>query len=448
MESGFRTKSSLLTRLKTIAFELKDQDLRVEDVQMNVGSLTEPLVCVWSVGERPLFMISLSFTTSMAQLRGPPPNILELIGNLITTVSDIKSLILTSRWCNNQFRYLLWRQVGVTSIDHIQFSTSLKTRTRAIRSLRFENKVAQKFYDLHLPGLQTFRQDFPDRLSEFDTVKARACLLSFIRRHGTSLQDLTITTGHLHLNREFWRRVFTTLHTARRLKIKETGSGQGIKSFEGATGNAFWRALTRFEEIEYKGKDQSGTPGPKDLDYSRLQRLTYILKGSMKNNSGFWEWLSRCSNLRRLHLQGGMTISEVISTAQQQWPLLEDLSLKGVQGLDEQSAALFQHLQPLKYLALAGGAFGSECFVQVRARHFESLKTLALRECEHFDSRLALLALIHCPHLEIFEARRIAVQDIWSFPQSWACRGLRRLLVTFESDPKYRGADMLFFEQL
>ncbi|KAF9115866.1 hypothetical protein BGW39_002943, partial [Mortierella sp. 14UC] len=74
--------------------------------------------------------------------------------------------------------------------------------------------------------------------------------------------------------------------------------------------------------------------------------------------------------------------------------------------------------------------------------------TLVLRECEHFNARLALDALIHYPHLEVFEARRIVVGDLWSSPQSWACRGLRRLQVTFESDTHDREADTMLFEQL
>ncbi|KAF9540650.1 hypothetical protein EC957_003935 [Mortierella hygrophila] len=378
-----------------------------------------------------------------------------LIGDLLLTGAVIKPLVLTSRWAHQHFGHLLWRHIKIrpkhpnTDTDDIELANLLTKHSTTVRSLQLEGEIHEKYYDITFPRLLTFRHDHPEGNPRHNKAWVASAILSdFIQRHPT-IEDITIRTAGLFLNDEFWVTISDTLRNPKRLNLKGTLDGQGrMRSIIGEGGPAFWRALSLFEEVTYRGRDQSESIRSLDIDCSRLKRLDLRTTDYTRKGVRLWNWMQGCRNLTRLHWSGQIPIRDgATMTILPAWPLLEDFQVNSGRGSEEELAdVILRHLPPLKHLRLEGGPFGRACFGRLRDRHFETLRTLSLRGPCSMTSRMALDVLLNCATLEVLEIAYIAIEDLQETPQPWACRGLRRLHGTVESS--YKGMHTLFFEQL
>ncbi|KAK3844296.1 MAG: hypothetical protein J3R72DRAFT_488714 [Linnemannia gamsii] len=380
----------------------------------------------------------------MTHLTDIPVELLQFIGQLINTSADIKNLVLTCHFCHHYFRHLLWKRVTIRTDTPPVILNTLRAHARFVLSLRFEGAVNKEFYSISFPVLVSFQHTFPERDSQSKYVDSY--IPDFFKRN-SSIQDLVLTTHGVPTGQQFWDAIYASFIKPRRLQID--GPRLGVQVILGG-GPAFWRACSRFEEVVYRGKDQADSAGLGDIDFSRLRRLEYTPTEFPLHTPAFWRRICSCHNLTKLHWGGTIPIQQVALAAKHPiWPSLEDLRLGATIGSDQDLAAvIFHHLPPLKHLNLASGAFGPVCFGILRERHFGTLTSLTAPEFGVLSSGMALDLLQHCSHLEVLQTNHICMRDVRSNPQPWACRGLKHLQVTFDSDPYSPEADTILFEQL
>lgn len=374
-----------------------------------------------------------------------PPEVLALIGDLIDTGATKKSLVLVARFCHQHFSHLRWRQLKISQIGSWRFVKYLKPHAHSVRHLQFECGVYKGFYQVVFPGLVTFQSHSLEQ--DKKNKDAIGLLTDFISRHRT-IRDLTINTRETGLSHHLWETVSTSLLNPRRLKVDGGFFWGSVKNF--LCGPEFWHACNRFEEVIYKGRDQSGSLDLGTVDFSQLKSLDYMATSHPFDAAKIWRWMGTCSNLTRLHWRGTLPIEQLATVMEHPlWPHLEDFCLEYVRGSEEDLAAfVLIHLPPLKHLKILSGHIGPVCFGILQERHLDSLQTLSLVGPRMIISRMALDILLQFPHLVVFETERIDLRDFRLTPQPWVCQGLKHLRVTFESDPNDPGADTLLLEQL
>ncbi|KAG9068421.1 hypothetical protein KI688_010689 [Linnemannia hyalina] len=133
-------------------------------------------------------------------------------------------------------------------------------------------------------------------------------------------------------------------------------NGVSLPEFAYGAQQFFWRAVSRFEEIEYSGFDQSRQGLNLDVTFSLLKRLIYLtLDGNNMRNHDM-RMLKLCRGLTRL--RWSRTFEDLLVDAfvpyleQPAWPLLEDLELESVAHTDEGFSAIFRHVLLMKHLRL------------------------------------------------------------------------------------------------
>ncbi|KAF9123279.1 hypothetical protein BG015_005349, partial [Linnemannia schmuckeri] len=380
----------------------------------------------------------------MAHFTDLPPEVLALIGDLIDTGATKKSLVLVSQFCRQHFTHLRWRQLRIGSRSW-RFAKVLKPHAQLVRMLQFESGVYKGFYEIDFPGLVSFETNYPEKDKKNKDVVVT--LADFISRHRT-IRDITINTREMRLSHRIWETVLASLLNPRRLRLEGGLPWGSVKNF--ICGPAFWQACSRFEEVFYKGWDQSGSLELGTVDFSQLKCLDYTATPLPIDAAKIWRWMGTCSNLTRLHWGGTIPIEQLATVTERPvWPHLEDFSLEYVRGSDEDLAAyILSHLPPLKHLKLSIGYLGPACFGILQERHLDSLRTLSMPGTKMATRKMALDILLQSPKLVAFKVLSIDLRDLRSNPQPWACRAPKHLQATFESDPNDPEADILLLKQL
>ncbi|KAF9152108.1 hypothetical protein BG015_005767 [Linnemannia schmuckeri] len=389
----------------------------------------------------------------MTHLTDLPAEILVVIGGFIRSLNSMRAAILTCRHLHQHLAPLLWKRITVSDQTYPfgAKADALKSHAHLVYRLNYAGYLDLGYYDISFPHLTSLMLLVSSEIEgrspqELDTLWSRLLLLN------PTVRDIDIFAFTRIYLKDFWDAVFTSLHYPRQLIID---GAQMHVAIDDEDTKAFWKACSRFEEIDYNGRDQAVTSwGFMNYDYSQLTRLRYNTVDFTFPGSAQVEWVGKCRSLRKLHWEceaGLIPLQRFTALAQNStWPLLEDLCLGGTSGADEQFSAILQHLPSLKHWTLKSGDFGPTSIAQLRDRHFISLTTLRMPKVSTFTSRMALEVLSSCSQLEVFEARRISLEDFGLFPQPWACRRLRRLVVFFSmADNKDNNeANSLLFEQL
>ncbi|KAG0312058.1 hypothetical protein BGZ97_011463 [Linnemannia gamsii] len=376
-----------------------------------------------------------------------PIEILTVIGDFLSTRASIHASVLTCKLFHEHFSPLLWKALAVSS----SVSTSgpdpnnLRNHAHLVQAFSYEGHLLAEYYQISFPRLSSIHLWINGLESTSKELEADWSRLIMLNPTVRNVEILAYTPIYFT---SFWDAVFTSLRSPGRLTIG------GARMLTGEDTKAFWRACSRFQEIDYKGSDQAVAPhGFVDYDYSRLKRLRYKSMDFAFPAPGLLQWLGKCCNLTKFRWQCHsrlIPLQQFADMAQMSlWPLLDDLHIGKTSGTDGQLGVIIQHLPPLKHWTLKSGNFGPASFAQLQDRHFGSLTTLSMPKVDTFTSHMALKALSNCSQLEVFEARRISLQDLRLSPQFWTCRRLRRLRVFFTMDSsKDIGAETLLLEQL
>ncbi|KAG0217878.1 hypothetical protein BGX33_009310 [Mortierella sp. NVP41] len=392
----------------------------------------------------------------MVRFTDLPSEILDLIGDDLALIrcycarrASFRALILTCQLFRQHFTRHLWDTIEICDdpqrpqLD----APSIKNHANWIRTLVYTGYLPMEYYDISFPILVSLRYRVWGDGGQSEVTDSK---WSRLIRLNPTIRDIEISIDFDPAGyKETWETIATSLRNPRCFMVCNADDHQT----PGPDGDAFWKACARFEEIDYYGLDRTDSDRFKDLDFSRLERLQYQSVDCPSRPENLRGWIGGCSNLTQLHFgcdYGSTSLQAFISLAERTaWPLLEDLSLRRVQGSDEQYAAFLGHLPPLKYLSLpppeSGGAI---YYTPLRQRHFDSLRSLDVSAFWGFDSSKALDALQNSPQLEKYFARRISLKDLRASPQPWACLRLKSLTVFFASDPDESGDNTLLFDQL
>ncbi|KAF9083407.1 hypothetical protein BGX29_003173, partial [Mortierella sp. GBA35] len=393
----------------------------------------------------------------MARFTDLPTELLDLIGALLgndryAQRATLRSLILTCQSFQHQFTPQLWANIEVATGSKRRQPDAIviKSHAQLIHTLKYYGSLPVEYYDISFPNLVGV-----DCREWLDTKKPSTeqwdSNWSRLVRLNPTIRDIHIGAGNPTGYNEIWETIVVSLENPRRLGVGGTDMG----AVPGPGRKAFWKACARFEEIDYRGVDQTNFQDNRfiyDLDFSRLTRLRCSLFSGSLYPADLLNWMATCSNLTQLHLgydSGTTPAQDFIALAKLSvWPMLEDLSLRSVQGSDEQFAVVLRHLPPLKLMTRWRAWFGPASFKVLRERYFDNLRSLDVLASWGFKSPMALDVLQSCPQLEEYSARRISLKDLRSSPQPWACLRLKSLTVFFASDPDELGDNTLFFDQL
>ncbi|KAF9097885.1 hypothetical protein BGX29_007875 [Mortierella sp. GBA35] len=434
----------------------------------------------------------------MARFNDLPVELLDLISDHLLALlgndryaqrATLKALTLTCQSFHQHFTPQLWANIEVaTGSKRCQpDAVAIRNHAHWIHTLKYYGSLSQEYYDISFPNL--VRVDCREWLDarRHDPEQWDLNWSRLIRLNPT-IRDIHIGAGNPTDYNEIWETIVASLENPRRLAV----GGTDMRAVPGPGRKAFWIACAQFEEIDFRGVDQTKSSSSssnrdddgfmKVLDFSRLERLNYSLLDRPRQPANLLKWIGTCSNLTRLHwgcdtgsspghipLQDidttpvwGFVHTDISSTPgvlqdfinlaeRSAWPQLDDLDLQNLPGSDEQFAALLGHLPPLKYLSLPparGG--GAAYFEPLRGRHFDSLRSLNVSAFRGFESSKALKVLQNCPQLEEYAARRVSLKDLRSSPLAWVCLGLKRLTVFFASDCDEPGPgdSTLLFDQL
>ncbi|KAF9547309.1 hypothetical protein EC957_008658 [Mortierella hygrophila] len=386
----------------------------------------------------------------MRHITDLPTEVITVIGDFLPCRNSIHSTVLTCKLFHEQFSRLLWKAVAVSTNDFNPGPdpTSLKAHAHLVHDLSYEGHLQGEYYNISFPRLTSLYLWANEIKSSSQALDADWSILVMLNR---TVRDIDISAYIPICLVDVWDAIVTSLYCPRRLTI--SGKYLSVIMNDEDT-RAFWRACGRFEEINYKGRDQAATSrGFVDYDYSQLKRLRYKATEFASHAQGQIDWVGKCYNLTQFRWEYSkrlIPLQRFADLAQMStWPLLEDICIGRTSGTDEQLGVIFGHLPPLKHWKLKSGCFGPLAFDQLRGRHFDSITTLRMPKVDTFTSRMALETLSHCPQLEVFEARRISLEDICLSPRPWVCRRLRRLVAFFTmASNQSDGAETLFFEQL
>ncbi|KAG0312455.1 hypothetical protein BGZ97_011174 [Linnemannia gamsii] len=271
------------------------------------------------------------------------------------------------------------------------------------------------------------------------TAAVRDSLLNIetLRAHARSDVDIRLRHPTGGRSTKVWEAISESLQKPRQIKV---GGPSGLPKFEIDVQVSFWRAVSRFEELDYSsGVDQLGIDPHQWADLSGLQRLSYRNSSRSGVDHLQLKLFGPCHGLTRLRWlrgSGAFLAKDFLQCLiRSDWPLLDDLALDRISQSDLEFSPIIRHLPPLKHLRLDFGAFGPLSFGYLREYHFETLRTLDLMKSDRFTSRMALAVLHRCPHLEDFMGREIFMSHVVSMSiRPWVCSGLKRLGVYFAND--------------
>ncbi|KAG9068327.1 hypothetical protein KI688_010593 [Linnemannia hyalina] len=266
------------------------------------------------------------------------------------------------------------------------------------------------------------------------------------------IQNLTLTNAVHCPSVQLWETIFSTLENPRRLAVTR------MDPTDNPSMQAFWKACSRFEELELIGFDILTTNELPATPFPRLKRLTHQLTPYFRHSigqEGQLTWIMRCPNLTALEWRTSIARFPsrrlVEAIRQNTWPNLESFQLIGTKFKDDKSALILQHLPPLHVLRFPNRYLSELSFGRLQERHFASLSILDLNGCTLFTSEMVLSVLSGCPLLEDLSAPFLTASDLrQSEParRAWVCLGLTRLKVYITRDREHPDADKLVFEQL
>ena len=370
-----------------------------------------------------------------------PAEVLDHLGNFLDE-RTLLNIVLVCRLFHQYFTPRIWNDVVVNSGQKGVKVDTLRAHAKWVHSLhlyKVDVHFNSDYSSIIFPRLILLKIECCPAFTSGNSgsvVEKQDDNWARLVRLNLTVQDITLHLGNQRGQgpAQFLEAIFTTLPYPRRLEL----IGVGPLEFVYGAQQFFWKAVSRFEELEYWGFDQSRRGLDLDVDLSQLKHLAYLaltLDGNGTRDHDL-RVLRRCRGLTRLRWLSTyeeLPVDAFLSCLEQStWPLLEDLTLDKAAHTDEDFAAIIRHVPPLKHLRLKSTTFGPVCFGQLRMRHFDTLRTLCMDACEHFSSRMALDVLLHCPRLENFKARHVSAENLLATPQPWACHGLRRLEVSFD----------------
>ncbi|KAF9120343.1 hypothetical protein BGW39_011490, partial [Mortierella sp. 14UC] len=395
----------------------------------------------------------------MTGINNLPEEVIALIGSHLDK-KDINAAIRTCRLFHNALRHLLWRHLSFpTKGGQILLSAAeVEKSAYWVHCLSYRYSVPQEYWSIHYPNVYNMRIDY--YLNMFPQLQLSTILLENLDRHhclliesNPQVQNLTLRNLKIPPSITLWDTVIASLQNPRQL-IFHHSSSLPLDSRD-----SFWRACSLFEDMDLKIRD-AYQDILETLTFPRLKRLTLEIRDSYtRSNIGLEDylvWIKTATQLEALawHMTRGLqfpTNNFIRELNERRWPRLESVGLTNVTKPDDVWANIIQLLPPLKEFRTNNRLFEEQSFARLQEHHFRTLRSLNVRGCHLFSSRMALSVLTECVHLEDFRAPYLRAADLKnrsSISQDWACVGLKYLKLYIASDPEDPESNELVCKQL
>ncbi|KAF9902834.1 hypothetical protein EC991_004493 [Linnemannia zychae] len=403
----------------------------------------------------------------MTGIKKLPEEVLAFIGSHLDN-KDILAAICSCRLLCKTLRHLLWRELTLPRRTGELLVTSAKVEENAqhVQRLEFRFSLPQDYYSIHYPSLYNITishfpiLDFCD-LSYPLPTEDHDQLVCLLISSNPLVRELELCNPYLSPSRELFN-ALSRLQNPRRLTFFN------VDFLRDGTSEFLWQACSLFEELDLGIDKTSYHDILKTLSFPCLKRLTLRLDDDMDADldesyegvdpalDEFMDWLIALRQLEALNLQApyrGYLLPENFISAlrEKRWPRLESFRLKNVFQSDVVWASMFQWLPPLKEFWFDDCLFDDQGFVRLQENHFKTLRSLNVRQCVSFSSRMALSVLTGCVHLEEFRAPYLLASDLKngdSANQDWACVGLKYLSLFVAREPDDSESNELVFKQL
>ncbi|KAF9123419.1 hypothetical protein BGW39_008987 [Mortierella sp. 14UC] len=387
----------------------------------------------------------------MAHITELPQEVIATIG-LFLTKRDILTSILTCYALHQSLSRLLWKDITLQTGKLPHPISLLHQNADKVQRLHNFETIPPEYYRIVFPGLSSLEIHFkganPTRRSQGSAVQ-EVNNTTLIRLNPT-IRELTVHLANHNPSNDFWEAITKTLRQPKTLRLT------GVFDLLGrAPVNSFWATCTRFKEVSCHGRDGLLLDLVPPILFPQLDRITLGINtahSDITNTVIHLEWLKKCPNLTRMRWE--MAESEFpcarFAEALEEtiWQQLQDLCLTGIQESDQDLATVVCRLPPLKSLEMDAQSFGPQCFAWLQVGQFATIRTLRLRECVKLSSLMVLEILHSCLHLEDLEAFHVALSDLYSNPQPWVCRSLKRLRLYFDNDTDVVDFSRTVFEHL
>lgn len=384
-----------------------------------------------------------------------PIEVIFLIATFIPR-NDIIAAASTCRALRKTLTSHLWSQLILPAHQKLipVDVNILKAHAHFVHSLTYLTTISP-VYTISFPVLTNltfeftnFPATFPGTFPTLDRDNYLASIILLCPK----VQNLTLTNAAPCPSVQLWDAVFSTLESPQRLTVTRMDPTDNISM------HAFWRACSRFEELELVGFDILVANDLPTLIIPRLKRLTQQLNGYIGGSighEGHLAWIMRCPNLTALEWRTngrdfpGWQLVDAIR--RNTWPHLDSFEIIGTHFEDERSALILEYLPPLQVFRLPSRTLSRLSYGQLQRRHFATLRVLDMDGCHLFTGEMVLSVLSGCPFLEDLSAPYFTASGMWKHEptrRTWICLGLRRLKVYIARDRKHPDADQLVFEQL
>ncbi|KAF9279920.1 hypothetical protein BGZ68_007625, partial [Mortierella alpina] len=164
------------------------------------------------------------------------------------------------------------------------------------------------------------------------------------------------------------------------------------------------------------------------------------------------EFIKSCPNLVELNFrpQWGLLIKHFSEALTEKVPQVTHLVFRAPGMSDMDASQIIKSVPKIEKLDFSGSVFGMMATNNLTTRHGFSISYLDIRGCNQVTGSMIQRLLGECRHLISFMADYIKAKDVVcnSVYRSWACLGLRELILDFQGDPKDWKTNLALYQQL
>ncbi|KAF9983064.1 hypothetical protein BGZ65_002221 [Modicella reniformis] len=166
-----------------------------------------------------------------------------------------------------------------------------------------------------------------------------------------------------------------------------------------------------------------------------------LVRLSELSNAFVWKILAQCPNVVELDFraQWSVNIKEFSALLSTKMPNITHLGFSIPRLVDMDLVNIFKALPTIEKLDVAGSEFGMMAINHLLGKNPFTISYVDLRNCSNLKGHMILRILGECRNLRSFMADSISANDMVNntlYSYSWACIGLRELVLDIRGDPK------------
>ncbi|KAG0321649.1 hypothetical protein BGZ99_003773 [Dissophora globulifera] len=212
----------------------------------------------------------------------------------------------------------------------------------------------------------------------------------------------------------------------------------------------------RIEYGEFLGQMGEGQGGASSTTHQimKMERMKSLTLHMVKARTSIFpiEFVKQCPNLVELEFQSHWEFDMKVFPAilAEKVPGITHLTIRETRMMDILAASIIKSAVKLEKLDLTGSEFGLMATNHLSTRHPCTITSLDVRGCPQLTGAMIQRILGECRNLKFFAADYIRAKDMVSNSVylTWACVGLRELILDFRGDPRDTVTNLKIYKQL